>query len=494
MKQNEARSVIVIGGGFSGLSTSICMAAAGFHVTLIEQHEQLGGRARLIEENGFKFDMGPSWYWMPEIPEQFFKRMGRSLKDYLTLERLDPSYQVIFDKDEKMQVPASLPAIEELFEQIESGAREQLRLFLKEAEYKYKTALTAYIQKPGLSPLEYINRDVLGSIFRMDMLSSFRSHARKYFKNPHLLKIIEFPILFLGATPDRIPALYSLMNYADMALGTWYPMGGMHELSKAFASLARELGVNLMMGTKVTRLTGNGKQLNDVHTENQTLHADIIVSGADYHHTDQMLLGPEKSNYAERYWQSRTMSPSCILYYIGVSRKLPGLLHHNLFFENDFDRHAKAIYTDKIWPKDPLFYLCCPSKTDPSVAPDGMENLFFLIPTAPGLADDENIRNQYLDEVVARTEQHCGSEFIKDIVYSKSYAHNDFIKDYNAFKGNAYGLANTLGQTAFMKPAIRHRKFSNLFYTGQLTVPGPGVPPAILSGQIVADFIIQNHN
>jgi phytoene desaturase len=335
--------------------------------------------------------------------------------------------------------------------------------------------------------------DVMGSIFKMDMLSSLSTHARKYFKDKRLLQIIEFPVLFLGATPDKIPALYSMMNYADMMLGTWYPMGGMYELTKAFTSLATELGVNFLMKTRVTRLASDGKKVTGVHTDDRVLHADVVISGVDYHHTDQVLLGPETANYTERYWQSRSMSPSCILFYVGVSRKLPGLRHHNLFFENDFQQHANAIYNERAWPHKPLFYLCCPSVTDQSVAPQGMENLFFLIPTAPGLADDDTIRAQYFQEVVERAERHCGTDFASDIIYQKSYAHNDFVQDYNAFQGNAYGLANTLGQTAFLKPSIRHRKLSNLFYTGQLTVPGPGVPPAILSGQIVADYIIKNH-
>ncbi|MHA4739084.1 phytoene desaturase family protein [Dyadobacter sp. MSC1_007] len=493
MKQNRRGSAIVIGGGFAGLSSAICLATAGFQVTLVEQHDQTGGRARLLSDGGFRFDMGPSWYWMPEIPAQFFARMGRSLHDYLTLTRLDPSYQVIFGKNECVEMPASLLELESLFEEIEPGAGIKLRLFLKEAEFKYKTALNSYIQKPGLSITEYFNREVLGSVFKMDMLSSLSSHARKFFKDKRLLQIIEFPVLFLGATPDKIPALYSLMNYADMALGTWYPMGGMHELSKAFTRLAEEMGVRFMMKTQVKRLINDGKKVMGIRTDDQILNADVIVSGADYHHTDQVLLGPETGNYSDRYWESREMAPSCLLYYVGVCKKLPGLRHHNLFFEHDFDDHAQAIYQEKSWPEKPLFYLCCPSQTDPSVAPEGMENLFFLIPTAPGLADDEAIRERYFREVISRTELHCGTRFADDIIYKKSYAHNDFVRDYHAFKGNAYGLANTLGQTAFLKPSIRHRKLSNLFYTGQLTVPGPGVPPAILSGQIVADYIIQHH-
>jgi phytoene desaturase len=490
MKQKD-RKVIVIGGGFSGLSSAICLAHAGFDVTLMEQHNQTGGRARVLEKEGFRFDMGPSWYWMPEIPAQLLNRVGRSIENYLELVRLDPSYKVVFGKKGDITMPSSPDELEKLFESIEPGAGEKLRQFLKEAGYKYRTALDTYIQKPGLSAFEYFSTDVLKSFFKMDMLTSMSKHARKYFKDERLLKIIEFPVLFLGATPDKIPALYSLMNYADMVLGTWYPMGGMHELSKALTSVASDLGVDIKLNTKVSKILSGGKEVIGVTTSDAALEADIIVSSGDYHHTDQVLLDNVSGNYTAKYWETRVMSPSCILYYVGVSKKLPLLEHHNLFFENDFSQHAKAIYQEKAWPADPLFYLCCPSKTDAGVAPEGMENLFFLIPTAPGLADNEAVRERYFSEVISKTERYCGVSFSENIVYRESYAHNDFVRDYNAFKGNAYGLANTLTQTAFLRPSIRHKKFQNLFFAGQLTVPGSGVPPAILSGQIVADYIIK---
>lgn len=490
MKQ-KGRKIIVIGGGFSGLSSAICLAHAGFEVTLLEQHNQTGGRARLLERDGFRFDMGPSWYWMPEIPAQLFMRVDRCIENYLTLIRLEPSYKVIFGKKEDLAMPSSLEELKKLFESVETGAGEKLARFLREAGYKYRTALDTYIQKPGLSVFEYFSLDVLRSFFKMDMLTSMSKHARKFFKDERLLKIVEFPVLFLGATPDKIPALYSLMNYADMVLGTWYPVGGMYELTKAFTSVATDLGVNIRLNTSVSNITSSGKQVTGVRTGDGDLAADIIISSTDYHHTDQALLGQQSGNYTKKYWDTRVMSPSCILYYVGVSKKLPLLEHHNLFFENDFSQHAKAIYQEKAWPTNPLFYLCCPSKTDPSVAPEGMENLFFLIPTAPGLEDNAAIREKYFSEVIDKTERYCGVRFSEHIVYRESYAHNDFVRDYNAFKGNAYGLANTLRQTAFLRPSIRHRKFQNLFFAGQLTVPGSGVPPAILSGQIVADYVIK---
>ncbi|QHS59654.1 phytoene desaturase family protein [Chitinophaga agri] len=489
MKQNTARTAIVIGAGFSGLSAAISLADKGYDVTLVEKHDQTGGRARVLKEGGFSFDMGPSWYWMPEVMADFFKRHGRCIDDYLDLVRLDPSYQVIFGAHEQVDMPASFSELQKVFEHIEPGAGARLRSFMQEAEYKYNTAMSAYVSKPGLHIRELCNAEVIRSFLRMDMLQSFSSHARKFFKDERLLRIIEFPVLFLGATPERIPAMYSMMNYADIRLGTWYPVGGMYELVKAFTQLAVEMGVKLQLNTTVNSMEVNDGCITGIITDQGRFEADVIVSAADYHHTDQQLLPSGYNNYTARYWEKRVMAPSCIIYYLGVGRKLPRLRHHNLFFENDFRAHAEAIYTTPQWPEKPLFYVCCPSKTDSTVAPDGMENLFILIPTAPGLTDTPAIREQYLQYVLDKTAAFCGESFRDDIVYSRSYACSDFMSDYSAFKGNAYGLANTLGQTAFLKPSIRHKTINNLFFTGQLTVPGPGVPPAIISGQLVADHI-----
>ena len=493
MTPHHKKKAIVAGAGFAGLSAAISLAHAGFEVTLLEKHDQPGGRARVWQHKGFSFDMGPSWYWMPEVMEQFFQRFGKSIHDYISLQRIDPSYQVIFHKDEVVKIPALYEEIKAVFETIETGSGIQLDNFMQEAAFKYETAMKTYIHKPGIHIREYLNREVLSSLFRMDMFGSFSAHARKYFRNEKLLRIIEFPVLFLGGAPERIPAMYSLMNYADIKKGTWYPRGGMHELCKAMAALARESGVIFRLNTEVRAFNVKENLVSGVVTNEGALQADIVVSAMDYRYTDQVLLPRGCSNYSPRYWDKRQLAPSCLLYFVGVKRKLPRLIHHNLFFEHDFAPHAASIYKSRTWPDEPLFYICCPSKTDSTVAPDGMENLFFLIPTAPGLQDTPEIREYFYEKVIAATEAFCKTSFRQDIVVKRSYACSDFIQDYNAFKGNAYGLANTIRQTAIFKPSIRHKKIKNLFFTGQLTVPGPGVPPAIISGQVVAGYITKTY-
>ncbi|MFM7023166.1 MAG: phytoene desaturase family protein [Flavobacteriales bacterium] len=492
MNKFSAQKVVIIGSGFSGLSTACHLASKGFQVSILEKNEQVGGRARLFEEKGYRFDMGPSWYWMPDVFENFFSHFGHSVADYYQLVRLDPSYQIFFGKDDIMSLPASMQNLESLFESIETGAGKKLQLFMKDAGYKYKVAMSDLIYKSGSRISDYLNAKVLGGLVKTDILRSFSSYARKYFKDPRLLQIIEFPVLFLGASPDNIPALYSLMNYADMQLGTWYPMGGMHKIVEAMHSIAVAHKVDVQLNSPVEKIVmeTNGRA-KGVIVNGKFLPADIIVAGADYQHVEQHLLDAPQRFYSAEYWNKRTLAPSSLIYYLGVKKKIEKLKHHNLFFDADMHQHAHEIYTQPAWPSRPLFYVSCPSKTDPGVAPENCENLFILIPAAPGLSDSPEIKEKYFNIVMDRLEKQTGESIRPFIEYKHSYAQSDFISDYNAFKGNAYGLANTLRQTAFLKPSMRSKKVHNLFYTGQLTVPGPGVPPAIISGQIAADEIIK---
>lgn len=253
--------------------------------------------------------------------------------------------------------------------------------------------------------------------------------------------------------------------------------------------VAQEKGVSFHYNQNVSSVDIENKHIKKVHTEQHSYQADICVASADYHYIETKLLPPQYRSYTEKYWDSRALAPSSLIFYIGLNKKLDGLTHHNLFFDRDFVPHAKDIYENKKWPEDPLFYLSITSKTDSSVAPPSHENLFILIPVAVGLEDNEEIREKYYQLVMDRLEYLTGQSIREAVVFKRSYAHNDFINDYNAYKGNAYGLANTLRQTAILKPGLKSKKIKNLYYTGQLTIPGPGVPPSLISGRVVAEEI-----
>lgn len=486
-----SKSVIIIGSGFAGLSAASFMAKAGWKVTVLEKHSIPGGRARQFSEAGFTFDMGPSWYWMPDVFERYFNQFGKKVSDYYHLKRLDPSYRVYWS-DGPVDIPADYEALRKLFDEIEPGSAIQLDKFLKEAAYKYEVGIQKLVYKPGQSLTEFLDWELITGVFRLDVFNSIKSHVAKHFSNPKLKELMEFPVLFLGALPEDTPALYSLMNYADIKGGTWYPDGGMFQIVKAMYDLAVELGVEFRFEEEVTTISIQKNAVKEVITKKNQYTADVVIGGADYHHIETGLLPEEFRTYSKQYWDKRVMAPSCLLYYVGLNKRLNNIHHHTLFFDTSFEVHGKEIYTTREWPSDPLFYMSATSVTDVTVAPEGCENLFLLIPVATGLSDDtEERREMYFNKVIDRLEKQLGQSVRDAIIYKKSFAHSDFVSEYHAFRGNAYGLANTLRQTAVLKPGCRSKKVRNLFYTGQLTVPGPGVPPSLISGEVVAGEVIK---
>lgn len=487
------KHAIVVGSGFAGLSAASFLAKSGFRVTVIEKNSQLGGRARQLAAHGYKFDMGPSWYWMPDVFERYFAQFGKKTTDYYKLFRLDPSYTVVFGKNDALDIPATYERFREMFEEMEQGSAAKLDKFLIEASYKYQVGINNLVYKPSRSFTEFLSLKLLIDVIRMDVFISFQAHIKKYFKHKRLLQLLEFPILFLGALAKNTPALYSLMNYADIKLGTWYPAGGMKSVVDGMVNLAKDLGVDFVLNNPVKGFEYEGNVIKSVITEKDKYEADVVIGGADYHHIETALLDKKFRSYSDKYWDTRMLAPSSLLFYIGFKRKIESIKHHMLFFDEPFAPHAEAIYITKKWPAKPLFYVNAPSVTDQSVAPKGHENMVVLVPIAAGLEDNDEIRNKYFNMIFDRMESYLGEEIRSSIDYQKSYAVKDFVSDYNSYKGNAYGLANTLRQTAILKPSLKSKKIRNLYYTGQLTVPGPGVPPSLISGEVVAREVFKDY-
>lgn len=483
------KKVVIIGSGFSSLSASCYLAKWGFDVSVYEKNGSIGGRASQMIKDGFTFDLGPSWYWMPDIFDKFFSDFSKKTSDYYALHKLDPAYKIFFETD-AITIGDTMDKICNEFERIEKGSSVHLRKFISSAQENYDIAINKVVLKPGLSPFELITKDTM---FKVDQFfKTISGEVRKKFKNPKLISTLEFPVLFLGAKPSNTPSFYSFMNFADFGLGTWHPKGGMYEIIKAMHALAKELGVHFHTNSPVEhiRVDDKGKAIG-VSVQGEEIDADVVLSGADYHHSET-LLEKKHRQYSEKYWEQRTFAPSSLLFYVGFKKKLKNVEHHNLFFDTDFEQHTYDIYDKPKWPKEPLFYANFPSITDSTMAPADCETGFFLIPIAPGLEDTPELRKQYFDLIMDRLETRTDQVVKDSILFQESFCVNDFIEKYNSYKGNAYGMANTLTQTAFLRPKLKSKKVNNLYFTGQLTVPGPGVPPSLISGKLVSELILNN--
>jgi len=480
------KTITILGSGFSSLAAACYLAQQGNDVTIYEKNDTIGGRARQFKKDGFTFDMGPSWYWMPDVFERFFQDFNKKPSDYYELVKLNPAYRVYFGINDFISIYDNLEDIKSTFEEIEKGSAQKLQNFINQAKSNYDIAIKDLVYRPGVSPLELITKKT--ALKLNQFFSNVSADIRKKFKNERLIQILEFPVLFLGAKPTKTPSFYNFMNYADFGLGTWHPKTGMFDVIRGIEKLALELGVSIKTNASIEKIVVENSTATAIVINGEVIKADIILSGADYQHTET-LLDKEHRAYSEKYWETRIFAPSSLLFFIGFNKKIENISHHALFFDTDFNQHAVDIYDNPKWPESPLFYANFPSKTDLTAAPNGMETGFFLIPLAPGIEDNEKLREEYFEKIITRFEQVTQQEIRNNIIFKKSFCKNDFVTDYNAYKGNAYGMANTLLQTAFLRPKLKSKKVRNLYFTGQLTVPGPGVPPALISGKLAAELI-----
>lgn len=483
------KKIAIVGSGFSSLAAASYLAKAGNTVTVYEKNETLGGRARRLSKEGFHFDMGPTWYWMPDVFEKFFADFGKKPSDYYALHKLSPAYQVYFGKNASITIADNLADIVDVFEKIESGSGKKLKKFIKSAQENYSIAVEKMVYKPGDSVFELVSTETALRVHQF--FSTISKDVRKEFKDERLRQILEFPVLFLGAKPSNTPSFYSFMNYADFGLGTWHPDKGMYAVVDAMVTLAKSLGVEMITNANVSKIEVHQNKANGIIVNGEKIDADIVLSGADYHHTET-LLDSQYRMYSENYWDKKVFAPSSLLFYIGFDKKIENVEHHTLFFDTSFEEHAIEIYDTKKWPQKPLFYASFPSKTDSFFAPNNKEAATFLIPLAPGLEDTPETRERYFEIILERMERITNQNLKEYVLFKESFCVNDFINDYNSYKGNAYGLANILTQTAFLRPKIKSKKVDNLFFTGQLTVPGPGVPPSLISGKIVSEKILKH--
>jgi phytoene desaturase len=482
------KKVAIIGAGFGGLSAAAYLARDGYDVTVYEKNSQPGGRAIVTKSKGFVFDMGPSWYMMPDLFDDFFADFGYKTSDFYKLVQLKPSYRV-YNQDTKFDVSSKnhegIKILEESFPGVSKGLQQYLSVTGNEYDYIRKHLL----DKDYLQLQDTFNRKTFGMLGKPERLRSYHYRVNKYVKNKDAQKILEFMTVFMGGSPQNIPGIYSLLGYVDMELGIWYPMGGFGEVVKQFENLAKDQGAKFVYNSEVSKIKSQNGLASSLEVNGKVLPFDIVIANADYHHVDNDLLDGSKRGYSESYWTRRTLSPSAILAYLGVDKKVPGLLHHTMFFDADWHGHFDQVFKNKAWSEKPLFYVGTPSKTDPTVAPKGQENIIILAPMANGLNPTKKQANDLIDSLIKRMEDKIGHKFAKDIIYKNVVDHEFFEQTFNSYQGNAFGLAHSLKQSALFRPRMQSKKLKNLFYVGQYTNPGTGVPMVVLSGKIVSKAV-----
>jgi phytoene desaturase len=481
------KTAIVIGSGLGGLGTACLLAKAGYQVTVLEKNDQLGGRAGLLEAEGFRFDMGPSWYLMPDIFERFFELLGEKVNDHLDLVPLSPSYRVFYkDSTATLDIYGDLVRDKATFTTIEPGAGDQLQRYVDTASYLYKTSIDSLLFRDYQHVGDMFRWDILRQAPKLKIFQNLHHYVAKHFRDQHLQQIMEYPAVFLGSSPYRTPAFYSLLSHALFRQGVLYPRGGIYKLVEALAAIGRTQGVQYRTNAEVQHIEVDGGKAVGVRVDSQFLPADIVISNADPHHTDTQLLAPADRDYSADYWQHRVVAPSALLLYLGVNRQYPSLQHHNLLFSRDWQANFAQIFDYPRFPTDPSLYVCAPSKTDPTVAPPSHENLFVLVPIAAGLDYTQDQLETYADQVLAAIETHMQLPNLRQhLVYKKLFCVKDFSERLHSFRGTGLGLAHTLLQTASFRPHNKSRKVQNLYHVGGNVHPGIGMPSTLISAELV---------
>jgi phytoene desaturase len=487
MSDLAGTDVTVVGGGIGGLSAAAFLAADGAEVRVLEKNEQLGGRASRMHRDGFTFDMGPSWYMMPDVFERFFAQFDRQPSDYYDLEHLDPHYRVFFTDGDQVDVTGDREQLVDLFESYESGAGEAFRDYLETSQEHYETAMPHFVYEDRSRLRDYVDLDVLRAApVGLSLLGTMEGHVADYVDHPKLRQLLQYTLVFLGGSPHNTPALYNIMTHVDVNLGVYYPDGGLGAVVDALVELGGELGVTYETGAEVTGMAGRPAGVRVETADQGSATTDAAVANADYAHVERELLSPSDRQYGDAYWEERTYAPSAYLLYLGVEGDIDPLAHHSLVLPPDWDRHFEQIFDDPAWPDDPAFYVCAPSVTDDSVAPADHSTLFVLVPIAPGLADGPEARADYRDLVLERLATHTGVDVRDRIVVEEDFCVSEFAERYNATQGTALGLAHTLRQTALLRPSNTSKTVDGLYYTGAFTTPGIGVPMCLISGEHTA--------
>lgn len=487
--------VAIVGSGFGGLSAAALLARDGFEVQVFEKNEGPGGRASTYEEGGYAFDMGPSWYLMPDVYGKFFAEFGAKPEDYFPLRRLDPAYRVFFGSEKSVDVPADIEKTYALFDSFEPGGAEKLRRYLDSAAEKYDLSVNELLYRDYRSILDFLSGRLIMEGAKLHVFENLDSFVSHHFDSDEAKKIVEYSIGFLGGSPKNTPSFYHIMSHIDLTLGVFYPEGGMRAVVGALHRLAEEQGARFFFDEPVTRILVEDGAAAGVETAKGSFEADIVLVNADYPFAELHLLDDRHRTYDARYWEKRVLAPSAFVVYLGVNRRFPGLAHHTLFLDEDWEAGFDTLFdpAKAAWPDRPSYYVNVPSRTDQTAAPEGCDTLFILVALAPGLEDTPERREAFYRQIMDDLEQKLGEDVRSAVEVKRIFALEDFEDRYNAYHGTALGLSHTLFQTALWRPSHTSKRVANLYYSGHYTHPGIGVPMTLISSTLVARELAERY-
>lgn len=487
------KKVIIIGAGFGGLSTAAFLSKYGFDVTVLEKNSQVGGRASTYIEKGFLFDKGPSWYLMPEIFERFFKNFNKNFFDYYKLVKLDPNYRLFFEDGQVIDVPSNIESVKDIFESFEKGSSRKLEEYINNSTYQYNL-IDKFLYRKYESIKDIIDLKLLTDGIKLNIFNYMDGYVKRFFKNKKLRQILEYTTVFLGSSPYNTPAFYSIMSHVDFKSGVYYPFEGFSKVAQAYAEVAKDFGCKILLNKEVKKIVVKNGIAKGVETNDGFFDSDVVVSNADFYFTENSLLEPLYKSFDKKYWNRKILGPSAFLIFLGIKKKIEKLKHHNLYLVDDWENHFKTIFDIQKMPENPSFYISATSKTDKTTAPEGCENLFVLVPIASGIEDNDSLREQFFELIVEKISRLVGFDLKENILVKKIYSINDFVEDYNSYKGNALGLSHAKFQTAIFRLPYKSKRVNNLFFVGHYTHPGIGVPMVTIAGEVLSKCIKEKYD
>jgi phytoene desaturase len=495
-KSVKAQTVIVIGAGIGGITAAIHLAKHGLHVTVLEKNSHPGGRCDRFSREGHRFDTGPTLFVMPQLYEAEFRALEASVRERLDLQRVDPTYHLVFDDGSQFAITSDMKSLQEQLESVQPGSFQGFLRYLQEGERHYQLAMDKMITRDFRRASDFFSLQNLSLVFRIKALINHYRNMSAYFDDPRLKTAFSFQDIYMGLSPSEAPATFSLLPYTELVHGVWYPRGGMYSIVEVLMDLARQAGVEFIFNSEVERINTNSTRAHGVLlADGSRLDGDVILANADLPYVYQHLLPQDGMAKA---LSRKQFSSTVISFFWGVDKAYEAIHPHTLFLADDYRKNFERVIQDASLPVNPILYVHAPARLDPSMAPRGQDTLTAIVPVGHISENGEQnwgeLRDKAREHVFRRLRTIGITDFESHIKFEETYTPPSWRKRYNLMKGSIHGLSHTLTQMAYFRPSNRHPRYKNLYFAGANTHPGTGIPTTMVSGRLVSERIGKEHH